>query len=172
MKNQRRQNFLIAALSIAAIAFVAGAAQPGSRAVQGPLEAQASQTGSSSAAHRESLRQAERYWLQHEDDPDALETILGDDFVHVFSSGFVSKAEHIAYVRNLKKPAAPSKKYFDDLRVRVYGDTGIANGVVVHKGSDGSVRKTIFTDVFVHRGDKWEAVNAQELPYTAQGTPK
>jgi hypothetical protein len=172
MKNPRGQKFIIVAVSIAIIAFAARAARPGSRVAQGPLKPQASQTDHGSAADRESLRKAEEHWLQHEDDPDALETILGDDFVHVFSSGFVSKAEHIAYIRNLEKPATPPKKYFDDLRVRVYDDTGIANGVVVHEASDGSVRKTIFTDVFVRRSGRWEAVNAQELPYTAQATLK
>jgi hypothetical protein len=164
MKNPRGQKFLIVALSIAAFACVAGAAGPGSRTATDPHEAKAFQSDPGSAADRESLRKAEEYWLQHEDDPDALETILGDDFVHVFSSGFVSKAEHIAYIRSLEKPATPPKKYFDDLRVRVYGDTGIANGVVVHEASDGNVRKTVFTDVFVRRRGKWEAVNAQELP--------
>jgi hypothetical protein len=64
---------------------------------------------SAQGAAQESLRQTEEYWLQHEDDPRALETILGDDFVHVLSSGLISKAEHIAYVRGLKKPATLPK---------------------------------------------------------------
>lgn len=30
---------------------------------------------------------------------------------------------------------------------------------------DGKLRKTIFTDVFAYRAGRWQAVNAQELPF-------
>jgi hypothetical protein len=57
---------------------------------------------------------------------------------------------------NLKKP-------FDSLKVRLYGDVGIANGIVVASDEHGKdVNQTIFTDVFVYRDGRWQAINAQE----------
>jgi ketosteroid isomerase-like protein len=51
---------------------------------------------------------------------------------------------------------------FDQLRVRLYGDTAIANGIVVITGAGGGERRSVFTDVFVRRDGRWQAVNAQE----------
>jgi hypothetical protein len=44
-----------------------------------------------------------------------------------------------------------------------YGDVGIVNGLVVRTNKDGNtVDKTVFTDVFVYRDGRWQAINAQE----------
>ena len=67
-------------------------------------------------------------------------------------------------------PPANRKQHFDQLQVRVYGDVGIVNGVVVttdekgpsQTGENHEVDRTVFTDVFVWRDGRWQAVNAQE----------
>jgi hypothetical protein len=60
-------------------------------------------------------------------------------------------------------PRAYSPARFDKLKVRVYGSTAIANGIVEASDSpEVKLRKTIFTDVFVYRDNRWQAVNAQE----------
>jgi hypothetical protein len=41
----------------------------------------------------------ENRWLDNEDRPDVVRTILADDFMHVLPNGFVSKEEQIAYLR-------------------------------------------------------------------------
>ena len=108
----------------------------------------------------------EQRWLQHIDDPAALQSILADDFVHVLPSGFINKQQHIDYVK--AHPRAPQEsRSFEDLKVRAYGDTGIANGIVVVSGPSGTSR-TVFTDVFVKRDGRWQAVNAQENPNQPQ----
>src|SRR5215467_16211316 len=109
------------------------------------------------------LIQLEQHWLEVEDNPDALESILADDFIHVLPIGFVTKAEQLKYMRAHPAPER-TKRHFDDLRVRVYGSAGVANGIVVAVANNGKVQKTIFTDVFAYRNGKWQAVNAQELP--------
>jgi hypothetical protein len=49
------------------------------------------------------------------------------------------------------------------MQVRVYGDVGVVNGIVLTTDEQGrEVERTIFTDVFVRRNGRWEAVNAQE----------
>ena len=52
--------------------------------------------------------------------------------------------------------------------MRIYGTTAVANGIVAATLPDGRVQKTAFTDVFAFRGDRWQAVSAQELPLAPQ----
>ncbi len=112
------------------------------------------------------IADVEQRWLQHIDDPAVLQSILADDFVHVLPSGFINKQQHIDYVKN--HPRSPQEtRSFEDLKVRVYGDTGIANGTVVVSGPSGTHR-SVFTDVFVKQNGRWQAVNAQENPEQPQ----
>jgi hypothetical protein len=104
----------------------------------------------------------ENHWLSAENDPDALQNILADDFVHVLPAGFISKDEQIAYLR--KNPMPLGAQHFGEMRVRIYGDVGIVNGTLVDDATNGNVRKIAFTDVFVRRNRLWQVVNAQELP--------
>lgn len=112
------------------------------------------------------IADVEQRWLQHIDDPAVLQSILADDFVHVLPSGFINKQQHIDYVK--AHPRSPQEsRSFEDLKVRVYGDTGIANGIVVTSGASGT-RRSVFTDVFAKRDGRWQAVNAQENPEQPQ----
>jgi Domain of unknown function (DUF4440) len=113
---------------------------------------------------QQTLLQLERRWLEKEDDPDALETILANDFVHVLPLGFVTKAEQLRYMRTHAVPESGAR-HFEDLRVRIYGSAGVVTGIVVATGPDRKARKTVFTDVFAYRDGTWRAVNAQELPF-------
>lgn len=113
---------------------------------------------------QQELLDLENHWLQFEHDPNALESILAPDFLHVLGTGIITKEQHIDYWR--KHPAAPSPpKHFEDMHVRVYGMVGIVNGMVVADEAAGP-RRTLFTDVFAYRDGKWQAVSAQELPVT------
>jgi hypothetical protein len=114
---------------------------------------------------RAALVALENVWLANEHNASVLERILASDFVHPFPTGdFVTKAQHIAF-SSAHPPPANRKQHFDQMRVRVYGDVGIVNGVVVttdENGGDEEVDRTVFTDVFVWRDGRWQAVNAQE----------
>jgi hypothetical protein len=114
-----------------------------------------------------SLEQLERRWLASEDNPDVLQTILADDFVHVLPSGFVTKEQHIAYMHSHPRNKNESRR-FEDLKVRIYGSTGVANGVVITKAPGSSEVRFAFTDVFAYRNGEWQAVNAQETPMQDQ----
>lgn len=104
----------------------------------------------------------ERRWLAAEHDSATLAGILAPDFVHVVPTGdFLTKAQHIHYA-SLYRPAAGDRFQFDTLAVRLYGDVAIANGIVRATHADGTVERTIFTDVFARRNGEWRAVNAQE----------
>lgn len=113
------------------------------------------------------VRNLEERWLQHEDDPAALESILAPDFIHVGPYGFVTRQQQLDFMR--KHPRANSqKRSFEDLGIRLYGDVAIANGIVRATGPAATdLKRTVFTDVLVRRHGTWRAVNAQELPLGA-----
>jgi hypothetical protein len=110
----------------------------------------------------DTIVELENQWLAGEDDPAVLQAVLADDFVHVLPMGFVTKNEQIEYVRG--HPRTREIKHFEDLRVRMFKDVAVVNGIVVASSQNGKIRKTLFTDVFVYRNGKWQAVNAQETP--------
>ena len=113
----------------------------------------------------QAIRDLEQRWLENEDDPSALTTILADDFVHALPMGFIGKQEQLNLLRKHHQTSR-STRHFGELRVRLYGTTAIANGLVVDtQEGTASVRKTVFTDVFVQRHGTWQAVNAQETPW-------
>ncbi len=112
----------------------------------------------------------EQKWLQAEDDPAAQDQILAHDFVHVLPSGMISKKDQIDFLRSRKRPADELQRHFEQLKVRIYGTSGIVNGIVVATDKyRAAVRKTVFTDVFAYRNGKWQAVNSQENDYQPRG---
>ena len=119
------------------------------------------EAGSTETSKRE-LLDLENYWLQVEDDPSALESILASDFLHVVPVGIITKQEQLTFMRKHPAPSQRGERHFENMHVRVFGNVGIVNGVVVETGA---VRQeTLFTDVFAYREGKWQAVSAQELP--------
>ena len=112
---------------------------------------------------REALIALENDWLKNEHNPAELGHILAADFLHpVLSGDVLNKAQHIKF-SSTHLSAPDFKKHFEGLQVRVYGDVGIVNGLVVTTKKDGSTEgKTVFTDVFVYRNGRWQAINAQE----------
>jgi hypothetical protein len=130
-----------------------------------PAFSSASQAGSRSQdEHQKQLIQLEERWLGGEDNPDLQQSILADDFVHVLPGGFITKSEQINYLRQHPRQGPKVAKHFEDLHVRIYGSAGVVTGIVVATSQDGTVKKTLFTDVFAFRNGKWQAVNSQELP--------
>ena len=112
---------------------------------------------------RDALIALENDWLKNEHNAAELEHILGTDFLHPVVTGDVlTKAQHIQF-SSTHLPAPDLTKHFEDLQVRVYGDVGIVNGSVVATNKNGNIAaKTVFTDVFVYRDGRWQAINAQE----------
>lgn len=112
---------------------------------------------------RQALIALENEWLKNEHSSAALARILANDFVHPVATGdFLTKEQHIYYSSKYLPPAGQTNR-FENLNVRLYGDVGIVNGIVVASNESGKeVNRTIFTDVFVYRDGRWQAINAQE----------
>ena len=116
------------------------------------------------------VRAVEERWLDNESRPEVVASLLAEDFIHVLPVGFIDKSEHLEYLRQ-HPDAFPGAKRFEVLRVRVYGDTAVATGIVTTELGAGSSKRTAFTDVFVQRKGKWLAVNAQELAINTSPRP-
>lgn len=126
----------------------------------------AAQRSADSTNDQRALLALEDHWLAFEDNPDSLAPILASDFIHALPFGFITRDDQLGFMRRLQNhpPPPPGVKHFEERRVRVYGDVGIVNGIVV-EDTTGGQRRTVFTDVFVRRDGRWQAVNAQELPF-------
>lgn len=111
---------------------------------------------------RQALIALENDWLAHLRDSATLERILAPDFVHAVEPGeFLTKEQHISW--NAKHPlAANHKARFEKLQVKLYGDVGIASGIVASSEGADHVARTLFTDIFAFRNGRWQAVHAQE----------
>jgi len=120
-------------------------------------------SGGKISADQQQIIKLEKNWLALLHSRPVLDTILAPDFIHPVSQGiFLTKDQHINWAVNHPDLTGNIQK-FDTLLVRVYENVGIANGIVVTFNMKGKlIRKSIFTDVFIKRNDKWQAVNAQE----------
>jgi hypothetical protein len=120
------------------------------------------QTARDPATDRDALIALDQKWL-HASDAATLDRILASDFVHVVPvDHFLTKQEHIDWTVKHPEPKDRHTR-FDKLNVRLYGDVGIVNGSVIATDPNGKeLDRTMFTDVFVYRDGRWQAVNGQE----------
>ena len=96
---------------------------------------------------------------------DEIDNILANDFSRPDPDGgqFIAKSALLAYYRTHLSQQSPRIRHIEEMTVSTYGATAIARGVVVISSSDGHViSKLLFTDVFVKRQNRWQAVSAQE----------
>jgi ketosteroid isomerase-like protein len=113
----------------------------------------------------QTLMQLERDWTQAslKKDIDALNRIMADDWVAIdFQGKTVTKAQTLA---NLKAglPATQAAG-LGEMKVRVFGDTAVVTGSDTEKSSSKGkdvVEKYLWTDVFVKRNGRWQAVASQ-----------
>ncbi len=123
----------------------------------------------SQQAEQEIRRQeARRFEAVVRGDVAALDEILSEDLAYTHATGvFETKPEFIA------KLTSGQLKYEsftpEDMRVRVYGTTGVVTGVArvkVRVQGEALNFQLRFTDVYVKTGDRWQMVawQATRLP--------
>ena len=121
--------------------------------------------GSKKASVEQALMQMERDWGEALPKKDAatLDKILADDWVAQSSDGTQTKAEALAELKS-GDYKLDSITQVGDMKVRVFGDTAVVTGneneKSSYKGKDTSGRY-IWTDVFVKRQGRWQAVASQ-----------
>ena len=116
-------------------------------------------------------REAERYIVESErlwaesvatGDASTVERILADDFVGVDPKGkLYKKAEMVADTRNAPKYFVSNR--LNDVKVRFYGDTAVAQGDETWERRSGERGRFVWTDTWVYRNGKWQIVAAEDL---------
>lgn len=125
----------------------------------------------------------EHEWLAalNRHDVTTLARILGREFIDSdFQGDAITRAQYLAYfARPAPHPAAQIRQSFADTQVRFVagGDVAIVTGVVITRPaaaaktptsrSAAAIRHSRFTDVFVWRDTRWQAVTGQETHFTA-----
>ena len=105
---------------------------------------------------------------------DTIAGFLADDFVRPApdSGHFINKPALLEYYRSHLAPQGAIKRRIENLTVSLYGSTALARGVLTTKDPAGhATRRVLFTDVFVQRKGRWQAVSAQENPVTERQGP-
>ncbi len=104
----------------------------------------------------------ERAWTDASSKYDVawFERYIADSFSGIDENGVVfDKAMVIADVKN--RASKPESVSVENLKVQVYGDTAVATGVTVYKGTyKGKVMSGNYpwTDTWVKRGGQWQCV--------------
>jgi hypothetical protein len=90
-----------------------------------------------------------------------LDTLLSDDFTIVASDGTTGgKAGMLDIARSGDADTCSN----EDMKVRVYNNAAIVTGRLVYGSSKARPsirdRQVMFTDTFIRRGDRWQAVSS------------
>lgn len=147
-----------------------------------PSNASATSQTESPADQRtaDAVMKVEHEWLDalRRADVKTLERILAAEFIDNYYLGQeVTRGEYLAYVAHRDVPPPPILQHFEETKVRFVakGDVAIVTGVVVMQSaatstaqapSDTSGIHSRFTDVFVWRDSRWQAVTAQETHFS------
>ncbi len=132
----------------------------------GRVRERASLTGDPGAELRDALVQVENEWGRAlvERNVGAFSRCLADEWVLTTSGGSsVTKSMALA---DLASGALRIESFrIDDVSVRAYGETAIVRGLITERsslrGADTSGKRR-FTDVFVKRDGRWQAVASHE----------
>jgi len=119
------------------------------------------------------MRDAERYIIESEHqwaesvatgDSSVVERILADDFIGVDpKGGSYNKAKMVSDTRDAPKYFVSN--HANEVKVRFYGDTAVAQGDETWERRSGEPLRGrfVWTDTWVRRNGKWQIVAAEDL---------
>jgi ketosteroid isomerase-like protein len=108
--------------------------------------------------------ESERQWAESvaTGDTSVLARILADDFIGVDPKGRVyDKAKMIADTR--EAPKFFVSNHLNEVRVRFYGDTAIAQGDETWERRSGERGRFVWIDTWLQRNRHWQIVAAEDL---------
>ena len=117
--------------------------------------------------HKETERyilDSERQWAESvaTGDTSAIERILADDFIGVDPKGrLYTKRQMIDDTRNAPKYFVSNR--LNDVKVRFYGTTAIAQGSETWEKRSGERGRFVWTDTWLQRNGRWQIVAAEDL---------
>jgi ketosteroid isomerase-like protein len=110
------------------------------------------------------ILESERQWAESvaTGDTSAIQRILADDFVGVDpKGGLYNKQQMIADTRNAPKYFVSNR--LNDVKVRFYGNTAIAQGSETWEKRSGERGRFVWTDTWLQRDGRWQIVAAEDL---------
>lgn len=123
----------------------------------------------------QTLIQMEEDWSQADvkQDAAALNRILADDWIGIdFEGTMLTKPQALKGIGS--GSGSLQSTVLRDMKVRVYGNTAIITGTDTERGEyhgKDSSGKYLWTDVFVRRQGRWQAVSSQSTKRTAPDAP-
>jgi ketosteroid isomerase-like protein len=122
----------------------------------------------SAEKHRKEIEryilESERQWAESvaTGDTTAIERILGDDFIGVDPKGrLYTKQQMIDETRNAPKYFVSNR--LNDVKVRFYGDTAIAQGSETWEKRTAERGRFVWTDNWIWRNGRWQILAAEDL---------
>jgi ketosteroid isomerase-like protein len=98
-------------------------------------------------------------------DANFLDQLYSSDFIFINAQGSMNKTERLAFF----KKNVPESFSFENVTIRVYGNTAVVNTDVKVKPKGGQLQTSFTTIVMVKMEGHWKEVNAQG---TYSATPK
>jgi ketosteroid isomerase-like protein len=108
--------------------------------------------------------ESERQWAESvaNGDSSVVERILADDFSGVDPEGrLYNKGKMIADTRNAPQQFVSNR--LNQVKVRFYGDTAIAQGDETWERRNGRRGRFVWTDTWIRRNGRWQIVAAEDL---------
>ena len=110
------------------------------------------------------ILESERQWAESvaTGDTSAIQRILAEDFIGVDpKGGLYNKQQMIAETRNAPKYFVSNR--LNDVKVRFYGNTAIAQGSETWEKRSGERGRFVWTDTWLQRDGRWQIVAAEDL---------
>jgi ketosteroid isomerase-like protein len=110
------------------------------------------------------IRRSEADWAASvaSGDSTVIDRILADDFVGVDTGGkMYDKSTELSNTREGPKQFASNQ--LDDVKLRFYGDTAIAQGSESWLRRSGEKGRFVWTDTWLLRNGKWQIIAAEDL---------
>jgi hypothetical protein len=108
--------------------------------------------------------ESERQWAASvaTGDSSTVERILADDFLGVDPKGILyDKAKMIVDTHNAPQIFVSNR--LNEVKVRFYGDTAIAQGDETWERRTGERGRFVWTDTWIRRNGRWQIVAAEDL---------
>jgi len=110
------------------------------------------------------ILESERQWAESvaTGDTSAIERILAEDFIGVDPKGALyNKQQMITDTRSAPKYFLSNR--LNDVKVRFYGNTAIAQGSETWEKRSGDRGRFVWTDIWLRRNGRWQIVAAEDL---------
>lgn len=130
---------------------------------------QAADASYDQAQAKAEIEKIERAWadVAVSGDPTVIESIFAEDFIGISPDGVrYTKQEFIEDTR--AHPLGFTSISVDEIRVRFFGDTAVAQGHETFTRKDGGQGRFVWTDVLVRRDGKWQLVAAEDIMAATQ----